>query len=151
MELHRKEIEITFVDFDDLQDVSRIEQDCFSEPWSYDSFKQELVGEKSFFKVIKVNSNVAGYLVMACVCGEGYITNLAIDSKFRRQGMGSLILDDCILYALKNGLNFISLEVRTSNKSAIKLYCSKKFEIVGKRKNFYRDPVEDAYIMTRYF
>lgn len=151
MELHRKKIEVVPIEFNDLQDVSRIEKDCFSEPWSYNAFRQELIDGKSFFKVLKVNSIAVGYVLMNCVCGEGYITNLAVDSAFRKHGLGSMILEDCISYALENGLTLISLEVRESNASAIKLYSSKNFEVVGIRKNFYRKPLEDAYIMTRYF
>ena len=88
---------------------------------------------------------------MYTVLDEGYVTNIGVLPEFRRRGIGAKIVNQLINFSKEKTLSFLSLEVRVSNMAAINLYKSLGFEEVGKRKNFYRLPNEDALIMTRYF
>ena len=88
---------------------------------------------------------------LSCVLDEGYVTNIAVLPDYRRKGIASALLEQCISAAKQKNLSFVSLEVRKSNLAAIKLYEKFEFKIEGERKNFYECPKEDAYIMTRRF
>ena len=79
---------------------------------------------------------------------EGYITNVAVSPDFRRQGIARALIEALLAKARENGLAFVTLEVRESNAPAIALYTGAGFEPVGKRKNFYSNPTENAVLMT---
>ncbi len=150
MESNRGKIKIVQLDWDNMLEVAKIEKICFSEPWSLNAFEEEINNKNAYFRVAVIDSKVVGYVGMQFVICEGYITNLAVAPNYRKLGVGTVLLQDCIMYASKNEFEFISLEVRVSNTVAINLYSSQGFEICGSRKNFYKKPDEDAYIMTKY-
>ena len=134
-----------------INSVVQIEKDCFSSPWTYEGIKAELYNPNAYFIVFEENSKIVAYASMYSVCSEGYINNIAVLPGFRNQGIAKSLLDNLIEYSLKNSLEFLSLEVRASNRSAIGLYASKGFKNVGVRKAFYSKPKEDALIMTKIF
>ena len=82
---------------------------------------------------------------------EGYITNVAVRPDCRKQGVAGKLLQVFLDFAQANRLAFLTLEVRASNYPAIALYGSRGFRGVGRRKNYYEHPREDAIIMTREF
>ena len=82
---------------------------------------------------------------------EGYITNVAVRPDCRKQGVAGKLLQVFLDFAQANHLAFLTLEVRASNYPAIALYGSRGFRGVGRRKNYYEHPREDAIIMTREF
>ncbi len=144
---------VTIVPFapEHLEKVHELEQECFSTPWSYDGLLEELSNPMAVFRVALVDGEVAGYVGMHHILDEGYITNIAVKDKYRRCGIGTLLLDTLLAYGKKNDLTFITLEVRVSNAPAIALYRSANFESVGIRPGFYTGPTEDALIMTYTF
>ena len=91
-----------------------------------------------------------GYGGMYTVLDEGYVTNIGVLPEYRKNGIGTKIVNKLIDFSIVKQLSFISLEVRVSNVVAINLYKKLGFEEQGKRKNFYSNPVEDALIMTRF-
>ena len=95
--------------------------------------------------------SVAGYAGLQAVLDEGYITNVAVRPDCRRQGIAGKLLQVFLDFAKGNHLAFLSLEVRASNYDAIALYGSRGFRSVGRRKNYYEHPREDAIIMTKEF
>ncbi len=105
---------------------------------------------KTFFYVASVGGVTAGYMGISIIAGEGYVTNIAVLPRFRKQGVALCILNT-VIENHKNDLDFISLEVRVSNDAAISLYKKLGFEMVGTRKRFYEHPTEDALIMTKTF
>lgn len=133
-----------------IKDVANIEKVCFGLPWTYNGIKEELYNPNAYFIVFKEKA-VIGYAGMYSVCSEGYINNIAVLPKFRNRGIAKLLLNNLIDYSVSSNLDFLSLEVRISNKAAINLYCSGNFKKVGVRKSFYSNPKEDALIMTRFF
>ena len=90
---------------------------------------------------------VLAYGGMLWAPDEGQITNIAVASDARRQGLGRAVLIALIQEARERNCELISLEVRESNTAAIALYESAGFLIAGRRKRFYRAPVEDALVM----
>ena len=94
--------------------------------------------------------NVLGYAGLHVVLDEGYIDNVAVRSDSRGQGVASALLGVYCRFGQAH-LAFLTLEVRAGNRPAIQLYLKHGFEQVGRRKNYYRQPTEDAIIMTKEF
>ena len=139
-----------------IKAVSQIERECFSNAWSENAFYQELENPMSLTLValhindVLLNETVAGFVNVRIVNGEVYINNIAVSQPFRRMGYGKGLLLSLEDSARSENASFITLEVRESNFPAISLYASLGYKTVGKRKGFYRDPVEDAVLMTKY-
>jgi ribosomal-protein-alanine N-acetyltransferase len=111
---------------------------------------EELSNADSHFLVAECGG-VAGYIGVQEICGEAYITNVAVFENYRKKGIGRELIRAACDGAKGRGCEFITLEVRESNSSAIALYESEGFEVAGIRKNFYSDPTENALIMTKNF
>ncbi|MGN0443651.1 MAG: ribosomal protein S18-alanine N-acetyltransferase [Acutalibacteraceae bacterium] len=131
--------------------VAKIEKECFSAPWSEKALSEELTNDVSHFFVCLDENEVVGYAGVHIMSGECYIDNIAVSASHRRQKIGSLLIEKLIDTAKREGGEFISLEVRQSNKPAICLYEKFGFVSVGARKDFYDFPTEDAIIMTKTF
>ena len=114
---------------------------------------EELENQCAAFLVAEdsVSGRVLGYAGLMVVDDEGYITNVAVFPEYRRQGIAAQILQVFLQFAAANHLAFLTLEVRPSNAAAIALYQGFGFEEVGRRKNYYDLPKEDALILTKYF
>jgi ribosomal-protein-alanine N-acetyltransferase len=133
----------------DLEDVVKMENEAFSDPWSYDSFKSDLENEKSWPIVALHNDTIVGYSTLYIVAGELQIGNFAVATLFRRQGIGKKMMDEILKIALERGCDSIYLEVRESNEPAQALYHSFGFEAVGRRMGYYRNPRENAILMAK--
>ena len=137
---------------DHLDEVAELERICFTTPWSRNMLAEELDNYLSAFLVaLDDNDKVAGYAGLQAVLDEGYITNVAVRPDCRKQGVAGKLLQVFLDFAQANHLAFLTLEVRASNYPAIALYGSRGFRGVGRRKNYYEHPREDAIIMTREF
>ena len=130
-----------------LDALSEIEKSCFSRAWSRDALESEIDNENALFLVAENENGVLGYVGCIFVLGEGSITNVAVSPKFRRLGVGDALISALIDNAKDINAQSIFLEVRKSNIPAQSLYKKHGFENCGLRRSFYRDPVEDAYIM----
>ena len=133
-----------------ISEIARLEIVCFSEPWSEKSLSEELENENSHF-LAAVSDNLLGYIGVQEICGEAYITNVAVFGEYRNCGIGRALLKAACNGAKERNCEFITLEVRESNFAAIALYESEGFEKAGLRKNFYSDPSENGIIYTKYF
>ncbi len=131
---------------EDIRDIANIEKVCFSNPWSENSLAESISHPDSLFYIAKVDDITVGYMGLQIFSGEGYVTNVAVLPEYRRQGIAKALIAE----AIKNDMEFITLEVRESNQAAISLYEAFGFIQVGKRPKFYRNPEEDALIMTLY-
>ena len=130
-----------------LSAVARIEEICFSEPWSEVSLSLLLEGA-NFGVVVLKDGEVAAYGGMTCVLDEGAVTNIATLPQHRRRGLGRALVDRMLSESQKRGINTVFLEVRVSNSAARGLYLSEGFEEIGLRRGFYRRPTEDAVQMV---
>ncbi len=142
---------ITKMEREHLSSLAELEKICFSQPWSYKSLEDELENETAHFFVASVDNEVAGYIGMYIVCDNCFVTNIAVFPRFRRQGIAKALIKMALLTNDAMETDFISLEVRKSNEPAIALYKSFGFEQNGLRKNYYKNPTEDALIMTKFF
>ncbi len=134
---------------DHLDEIAALERVCFPDPWSRNMLAEELDNALAAFLVaLDKQGAVAGYAGLHVVLDEGYILNVAVRPDCRRRGVAGQLLQVFLDFARGNRLAFLTLEVRASNYAAIALYGSRGFRGVGRRKNYYEHPREDAVIMT---
>lgn len=131
---------------DNIKDIAKIENTCFSNPWSENNIAESLDNPASNFLVALVDERVVGYMGLQIFSGEGYVTNVAVLPEYRGQGIAKALITE----QMKNDMEFITLEVRESNIPAISLYEKMGFENMGIRPKFYSIPTENAIIMTKY-
>ena len=151
--MKERKINIVPMNADHLDELERLERICFSRPWSRKMLAEELENACAAFLVAEEpeTKRVLGYAGVLVMADEGYITNVAVFPEYRRQGIAAQIIKVFCDFAAGNHLAFLTLEVRPTNTAAIELYRSFGFEEVGRRKNYYDLPKEDALILTRYF
>ena len=133
-----------------IEEIAEIEKLSFSVPWSENGLRAELTNETAHFLSAVSGKKILGYIGVHEICGEAYITNVAVLPSCRRLGIGETLIDAATHDAKERNCEFISLEVRISNNPAIELYKKEGYNIVGQRKDFYSNPTEDAYIMTKF-
>ncbi len=128
--------------------LAELEQMCFSDPWSEEGIAFEASNDAAKFFVALCGGEIAGYAGMLHAADLGNICNIAVFPQFRRHGIGRRLVYALIDSARELGVSELTLEVRSSNEPAKALYRSFGFEEVGKRKNFYNSPAEDAIVMN---
>lgn len=134
---------------EDKEAIYEIEKACFSVPWSMESITIELTEtEQRLYLVAEEDGHIIGYAGAWLVLDEGQITNIAIHPEFRREGYGAMLTRKLIKELFKRGMSEIFLEVRISNVAALTMYRRLGLTVKGVRKNYYTEPVEDAYIMS---
>ena len=134
-----------------IPQIAALERACFSHPWSEDMLREELWNDAAVIVAAEgEDGTVLGYAGLQTVLDEGYINNVAVDSCFRRQGVADELIAAFVRFG-KAKLAFLTLEVRASNAPAIALYEKHGFQEVGRRKDYYDDPKEDAILMTLEF
>ena len=127
-----------------------IERTSFSDPWSREMFRSELeVGGGTYARGVERNGRLVGYLLAVIVADEAHLGNLAVHPAERRAGLGQRLLNDLLREARRVGVVRVTLEVRESNMVARNFYQQNEFIDVAIRKNYYRNPVEDAIVMLR--
>lgn len=131
----------------DVDAVAAIERASFADPWSRESFAALLRRTEVRFRVVELDGAVAGYSVAWFVTDEGELANLAVAPDARGRGIGGALLDELLAAAAIARVQVVYLEVRESNAAARALYASRRFEEIGRRRNYYRRPVEDALVL----
>ncbi len=129
--------------------IAQLEKLCFSDPWSENSIATELNSRLSYWLVAVEDGEVVGYIGSQSVLGESDMMNVAVHPDHRRRGIAEMLVN-ALSHDLKERDNVcLTLEVRVSNKPAIALYEKLGFQQVGLRKNYYRNPKEDALILRK--
>jgi len=124
--------------------LAALEEICFSDSWPVD-----MIGRlREKFTVALDGDALMGHIVLSMVLDEGSIDNVAVSPAYRRRGVADALVRDAIVRGRDMGLAFITLEVRAGNDPAIALYRKHGFVEVGRRKNYYEKPREDAILMT---
>ncbi len=134
-----------------LDEVSRLEKNCFSDPWKKESLRELLFHPHVKAIVATKGEKVAGYLFLFYDHVEATIGNLAVSPHYRGYGMGETLMRFILDEMRERGVQYITLEVRSKNKAAIALYEKLGFALVGIRKNYYDIPTDDAYVMKLLF
>ena len=148
-----KQVKIVPMAAEHLDRLEQLERMCFSRPWSKKMLAEELDNQCAAFLVAvePETEKAVGYAGLLVVADEGYITNVAVDPSCRRQGVAAQLLQVFDNFAKGNHLAFLTLEVRPSNAAAIALYEGFGFREVGRRRNYYDLPKEDALSLTKYY
>ncbi len=141
------QVVIRFAQGDDLARVVEIERASFADPWTLTAFRSALEEERLNFLVATSGDAVLGYAVSWCVVDEAELANLGVVPAMRGQHVGAALLDRAMGDARIAGCTIMHLEVRESNTAARALYESRGFGMVGRRRRYYRHPVEDALIL----
>ena len=133
-----------------LDQLMEIELQSFSHPWSRDSYRHEIMANPlAHYFGCFIGKQLAAYAGFWLIIDEGHITNVAVSPAFRRQHLGSLLVQHIMNACFALGGRWMTLEVRESNLAALSLYQQAGFEEKGRRKNYYNHPQEDAIIMWR--
>ena len=126
--------------------IAALEKQCFpADPWP-----EEIIARwyERFIVALEAD-DVVGYAALSSILDEGSLDNIATDPEYRRQGVGEALLKEVIRRGREQELSVLYLEVRASNDPAIALYEKHGFVEVGRRKNYYEKPREDAILMTK--
>ena len=142
-------IEYLKMDEPHVAQIAELEKVCFSDPWSINSITYELTNPLSNWFVAVEGDKVVGYIGSQAVMDEADIMNVAVSPEYRRQGIAQGLIDTLIKALQEKGVVCLFLEVRASNESAINLYDKNGFLQVGRRKNYYHNPKEDALILRK--
>lgn len=144
----------------DLEAILGIERDSFADPWSRKSFEAVLGLERMRVLVAEHadgeertgdsgGRRIVGYVVSLLLLDEAEIADLAVAPAARRCGVGGRLLERMIAEVARERVCTLFLEVRESNSAARALYASQSFLPVGRRRGYYRHPVEDALLLRR--
>ena len=131
-----------------VEALERLEKQCFSVPWTEEQLRASLPDDMHVFLIAEENGKLLGYVGMMHVLDEGYISNVAVAPEARRRGVAGALIRELLRRAEEKELSYVTLEVRESNAAAIALYERCGFRSVGRRKQYYEAPREDALLMT---
>lgn len=159
------QVKILPVQQSDLNAVLEILVENNLETWSYKDFSDEILRNDSVFLAAKIESQTVGFCVARLIISEVYqlctitnfadtkseceIYNIAVRIGYSAQGIGTEILNKIIQIAQMYKTQEVWLEVRNSNRNAIKFYEKNNFAKMYERKNFYSNPIENAIVMKR--
>ena len=129
--------------------VAALEKLCFSDPWSEASITSELENPLSLWLIAEENGAVCGYVGSQTVLDETDMMNIAVHPDCRRKGIAAALITELVSRLKARGSRVLRLEVRESNFSAIALYEALGFTQLGLRKNYYRNPKENALILGK--
>ena len=132
----------------DVDGVAAVEAATFPTPWSRDAFASEMKNVAARYLVAEKDGRIIGYAGAWIIIDESHITNIAVLSDYRGQGIGRRLTEGLMQYLSNLGAAYATLEVRKSNVVAQSLYVSLGFIKLGVRKRYYEDNGEDALIMV---
>ena len=132
---------------DDAEQVSEIDFQSFSVPWKMTDY-WKYAQEKNIESVVaEIDRKIVAYAAAFVSFEEAEVFKIAVEPKLRGQKIGTKIFAELIQAVKNRGVNAMTLEVRPSNVAAVKLYENFGLKSVGRRKNYYTNPTEDALIM----
>ena len=141
------ELEVTALDAGQLDEVLRIEQAVFGDPWPRRFFEEEIRARESIACAVRHGGRLAGYCLAWGLPEEVHLGNLAVAPEYQGRGVGSFLLDWLFDAARERNARRITLEVRPSNVAAQELYLAHGFRPIVLRRGYYQDTGEDALVM----
>ncbi len=134
-----------------IAQIAALEKLCFSDPWPEAAIVPELTNPLSLWLVAMVGQRLVGYVGSQTVEEESDMMNIAVHPDFRRRGIAERLVLELVTALNDRGSRSLALEVRASNGPAISLYEKLGFSQAGLRKNYYRNPKEDALILKKHW
>ena len=134
---------------EDIPELSRIEAEAFSMPWSEEAFRELLTRSYCTYLVALADGKLVGCCGYTDSFHEATIDNVVVASAYRNCGIAQAMLQKLMEQGVASGVEAYTLEVRVSNLTAIHIYEKLGFQSEGIRPGFYEKPVEDAMIMWR--
>ena len=144
-------MKLAFMDQRSAVGVAELEKRCFSTPWSLNSILGELDNPCALWLTATEGETLCGYLGVQYGPDGADIMNIAVDSAYRNRGIAQQLMKSMAERLREKQLSWLTLEVRESNLPAISLYRKLGFREVGVRRHYYRNPVENALLMTLFF
>ncbi len=132
-----------------VQQIAALEKLCFSDPWSEASIRSELDNPLSLWLVAESDGCMLGYIGSQSVLGEADMMNVAVAPDARRHGIARALIGRLVERLDAQNVGCLTLEVRPSNSAARQLYETLGFSEVGRRKNYYAAPKEDALLLRK--
>lgn len=133
----------------DLDEIHRIEKECFTSPWPKNVFRSMLSDHSAFAYVARRSREIVGYVISWLDRDQVIIANLAVKKSARRKGLGRYMLEFAMEEGARTGATWAILDVRESNLNAIRLYAEAGFRARGRRSRYYSNPEEDSLVMWR--
>lgn len=142
-------LKISNMTISDFEIISPILSSDFDNFWSPEILKSELNNENSQYIVAKIDAKIVGFAGIWKSVDDVHITDIVVKKDFRKNGIGSLLLQKLITLTKELKFNELTLEVNSNNEVAKKLYLKFGFKELGIRKKYYNN-TDDAIIMTLY-
>ncbi len=134
----------------DASAIAEAEREIFSDPWTQKDILGYISASTSMcFSALNDAGELVAYVIGTLIAPEGEIYRIAVREKYRQRGIGYRLLDFSVKTSKGMGLEALFLEVRSRNIAAIKLYEAYGFKRSGIRKNYYKNPSDDAILMLR--
>lgn len=152
--MHQEEADETTVELramsrEDLAAVLSVERDSYAVPWTLQTFSN-LVDRPDTDSISAVaGDEVVGFAVAWSVVDQAELGNVAVARSWRRRGIGEALVRDIVGRLSRRGVTDVFLEVRVGNRSARRLYDRLGFTEIGRRRDYYVRPVEDAIVMRK--
>lgn len=143
-----KELTLTRLGPEHIEQMLSIEQLSFSHPWTRESYLYELdANPLAHYFGCFAGEELLAYAGLWLIVDEAHVANVAVRPEQRGQGLGQALMQGLIAFSLSRGSRRMVLEVRESNQAARALYAKLGFKQSGRRKNYYDDPQEDALLL----
>ena len=131
----------------DAEIISAIEEEIFPDPWKTSDIRSLISTEGAMCYTALSEGRIAAYIIGRVIAPEGEIYRIATRPEYRRRGIATRLIERLLREETPLGLESLFLEVRESNLPAVSLYTSLGFKTIGKRKNYYKNPTENAILM----
>ena len=132
----------------DVPAVQEIERAIFSTPWPRNAYYRELSSRNSaHYIVLRRDEEIVGYAGMWRMYDEAHVTTIGVRQDIQHGGFGRVLFAALVQAAYDMGAKWVTLEVRTSNDNAMRMYENFGFKVIGRRKGYYTDNGEDAIVM----
>lgn len=139
---------ITDMDAMGARKAAELEKRCFSSPWELEEYEKSRQREDFSCLCAYTDGEFSGFLMAFHVLDECHLLDIATEEKFRRRGIGAALICELMKRAGEKDGSVIYLEVREKNQAARGLYEKLGFVPVGKRKDYYKNPTDDALLYT---
>ena len=147
----------------DVNTVQEIEREIFATPWPRNAYYRELASRASAhyvvlrqeglverptgYRIADFDPTIIGYGGMWRMYDEAHVTTIGVRKDLQHRGYGRIIFAGLVQAAYDMGAKWVTLEVRTTNDNAMKMYEAFGFKVIGRRKGYYTDNGEDAIVM----